>query len=79
MAGRLGAAARAWEAALSFLGLGIVPPAPSLGNLVADGRNYLQTAWWISTMPGIALALVAMSLHPFSDGIREQLDPQHRT
>lgn len=67
------------EAALSFLGLGIVPPAPSLGNLVADGRNYLQTAWWISTMPGIALALVAMSLHLFSDGIREQLDPQHRT
>ncbi|CAA9249699.1 MAG: Dipeptide transport system permease protein DppC [uncultured Acidimicrobiales bacterium] len=66
------------EAALSFLGLGITPPTPSLGNLVADGRNYLREAWWISTIPGLAIVVVAISLHLFSDGIREQLDPSLR-
>lgn len=62
------------EASLSFLGLGIVPPNPSWGNIIADGRPYLQQAWWISTLPGAALALVAVSLHLFSDGIRQNLD-----
>lgn len=66
------------ESALSFLGLGITPPQPSLGNLVADGRNYLREAWWISTIPGLAIVVVAISLHLFSDGIREQLDPSLR-
>jgi len=66
------------EAALSFLGLGITPPQPSLGNLVADGRAYLREAWWISTIPGLAIVVVAISLHLFSDGIREQLDPSMR-
>lgn len=66
------------EASLSFLGLGITPPQPSLGNLVADGRNYLRDAWWISTLPGFAIVVVAISLHLFSDGIREQLDPSLR-
>lgn len=64
------------EAALSFLGLGLVPPDPSLGNLVAEGRQYLEDAWWISTIPGLVIALVSVSLHLFSDGIREQLDPR---
>jgi len=66
------------EASLSFLGLGITPPQPSLGNLVADGRNYLREAWWISTLPGLAIVVVAISLHLLSDGIREQLDPSLR-
>ena len=66
------------EASLSFLGLGITPPQPSLGNLVSDGRNYLREAWWISTLPGLAIVVVAISLHLFSDGIREQLDPALR-
>lgn len=66
------------EASLSFLGLGITPPQPSLGNLVSDGRNYLREAWWISTLPGLAIVIVAISLHLFSDGIREQLDPSLR-
>jgi peptide/nickel transport system permease protein len=66
------------EAALSFLGLGITPPQPSLGNLISDGRPYLQNAWWISTIPGLAIAVVSVSLHLFSDGIREQLDPRLR-
>ncbi|HMO53539.1 MAG TPA: ABC transporter permease [Tepidiformaceae bacterium] len=64
------------EAALSFLGLGLVPPEPSLGNLIADGREYLREAWWISTLPGLVIVIVSISLHFFSDGIRENLDPR---
>jgi peptide/nickel transport system permease protein len=64
------------EAALSFLGLGITPPQPSLGNLVSDGRPYLQNAWWISTLPGLVVAVVSVSLHLISDGVREELDPR---
>lgn len=64
------------EAALSFLGLGLVPPAPSLGNLVSEGRQYLQEAWWISTIPGLVVAVVAVGLHLLSDGLREHLDPR---
>jgi peptide/nickel transport system permease protein len=64
------------EAALSFIGLGFVPPEPSLGNLISDGQNYLREAWWISTFPGIAIVVVSIALHLFSDGIRENLDPR---
>jgi peptide/nickel transport system permease protein len=67
------------EAALSFLGLGVVPPTPSLGNIIADGQNYLREAWWISTIPGLTIVLLSLSLHFFSDGVREQLDPALRT
>lgn len=66
------------EASLSFLGLGIMPPAPSLGNIIRDGQLYLEQAWWISTMPGVVILLVALSLHFLSDGIREALDPRAR-
>ncbi|WP_156252672.1 ABC transporter permease [Pseudactinotalea terrae] len=66
------------EAALSFLGLGVVPPTPSLGNIIADGQNYLREAWWISTIPGLTIVLLSLSLHFFSDGVREQLDPALR-
>lgn len=64
------------EASLSFLNLGILPPDPSWGNIISEGRPYLQTAWWISTFPGIFLAIVALSLHLISDGIRQTLDPR---
>jgi peptide/nickel transport system permease protein len=64
------------EAALSFLGLGLVPPAPSLGNLVSEGRQYLQEAWWISTVPGLMVAVVSVGLHLLSDGLRQKLDPR---
>ena len=64
------------EAALSFLGLGIVPPQASWGNMISDGRRYLQEAWWISTFPGLAIVLAAISLHLFSDGLRDALDPR---
>ncbi|MFN3892561.1 MAG: ABC transporter permease [Beijerinckiaceae bacterium] len=66
------------EASLSFLGLGIMPPAPSLGNIIRDGQLYLEQAWWISTMPGVVILLIALSLHFLSDGIREALDPRAR-
>jgi peptide/nickel transport system permease protein len=66
------------EASLSFLGLGIMPPAPSLGNIIKEGQSYLQTAWWISTLPGVVILMIAISLHFMSDGIREALDPRSR-
>ena len=66
------------EASLSFLGLGIMPPAPSLGNIIRDGQTYLEQAWWISTMPGLVILLIALSLHFLSDAIREALDPRAR-
>jgi peptide/nickel transport system permease protein len=66
------------EATLSFLGVGIPPPAPSWGNMVNDGRNLVDTAWWISTFPGIAIALVVMSGNFFGDWLRDKLDPRLR-
>lgn len=66
------------EASLSFLGLGIMPPAPSLGNIIRDGQSYLEQAWWISTLPGVVILLIAVGLHFLSDGIREVLDPRSR-
>lgn len=64
------------EASLSFLGLGIMPPSPSLGNIIRDGQTYLEQAWWISTMPGLVILAIAISLHFLSDAIREVLDPR---
>ncbi|UCH42245.1 MAG: ABC transporter permease [Dehalococcoidales bacterium] len=66
------------EASLSFLGVGIPPPAPSWGNMINDGRNLVDTAWWISTFPGIAIALVVMSGNFFGDWLRDKLDPRLR-
>jgi peptide/nickel transport system permease protein len=67
------------EAALSFLGLGIVPPQASWGNIISDGRRYLQEAWWICTFPGLAIVMAAISLHLMSDGIRQVLDPRQES
>jgi len=66
------------EASLSFLGLGIMPPSPSLGNIVRDGQMYLEQAWWISTLPGVVILLITIGLHFLSDGVRELLDPRAR-
>jgi len=66
------------EASLSFLGVGIPPPAPSWGNMVNDGRNLVDTAWWISTFPGIAIGLVVMSGNFLGDWLRDKLDPRLR-
>jgi ABC-type dipeptide/oligopeptide/nickel transport system permease subunit len=64
------------EASLSFLGLGIQPPTPAWGSMVAAGRDYLLTAWWVSTMPGIALLVLVLCINVFGEGLRDILDPR---
>ena len=64
------------EASLSFLGLGISGGQPSWGYVIANGRDYLATAWWISTIPGLALSLVVLSIGIFGDRVRDALDPR---
>ncbi|MBI2873307.1 MAG: ABC transporter permease [Chloroflexi bacterium] len=66
------------ESSLSFLGVGIPPPTPAWGLMVADGRNYVDTAWWISVVPGIAIALIVLSLNLAGDWLRDVLDPRRR-
>jgi peptide/nickel transport system permease protein len=66
------------EAILSYLGAGIPPPTPSWGNMVSDGRNLIDTAWWISFFPGLAIGLVVMSGNFLGDWIRDKLDPRLR-
>jgi len=64
------------EASLSFLGLGIQPPTPAWGSMVADGRSYLTTAWWVSTLPGLAILGLVLSINLFGEGLRDILDPR---
>lgn len=64
------------EAGLSFLGLGIQPPSPSWGRMLADGRTYIASAWWIITLPGIALMLTVLGVNLLGDWLRDWLDPQ---
>jgi peptide/nickel transport system permease protein len=66
------------ESSLTFLGLGISPLIPTWGAMIADGRNYLTTAWWISTMPGIVLTLTVLAIYFLGDGLRDVLDPRLR-
>ncbi|WP_226627886.1 ABC transporter permease [Alloyangia pacifica] len=66
------------EASLSFLGIGIPRPTPTWGILVADGRELIVTAWWISFFPGLAILLVVLSVNLFGDWLRNRLDPKTR-
>jgi peptide/nickel transport system permease protein len=66
------------EAAMSFLGLGIRPPTPTWGNMLADGRAYLRDAWWLSTFPGLAIMLLAAGVNFIGDAARDVLDPRLR-
>ncbi len=66
------------EATLSYLGIGIPAPTPTWGSMVVDGRNDLGVAWWISTLPGIAIGLVVMSGNFLGDWLRDKLDPRLR-
>jgi len=66
------------EATLSFLGLGIQPPTPSWGGMVHEGREYLDTAWWISTAPGIVLMVTSIVVSRTGDWLRDLLDPTLR-
>jgi len=65
-----------FEAGLSFLGLGVQPPTPSWGSILSVGRNYLGTAWWIATFPGLCLFLLVLSVNLIGDHLRDRLDPR---
>ncbi len=66
------------EAILSFLGVGPAPPTPSLGNIIAEGRTYVQEAPWICFYPGMAIAITVLGLNLMGDGLRDVLDPRLR-
>ncbi|MCI1208895.1 MAG: ABC transporter permease [Treponema sp.] len=63
------------EAALSFLGAGVPQPAPSLGNMLYEAKNYIFNAWWMTILPGIFMVLTVLGLNLFGDGLRDILDP----
>jgi len=67
------------EASLSFLGLGVQPPTPSWGSMVADGREHLLEAWWVATFPGLAILALVLSINIASQGLRDAFDPRLRT
>ena len=66
------------EAALSFLGAGVPPPTPTWGSMVSEGRAYINSAWWPTVFPGVAIFLVVMSLNFTGDWLRDRLDPRLR-
>ncbi len=66
------------EASLSFIGVGIPPPTPSWGVMVADGRGLIEQAWWISILPGVAILVTVISLNILGDWVRDRLDPKLR-
>lgn len=65
-----------WSAALSFLGMGVHPPTPEWGALIASGRGELQSAWWIATFPGLAIMTTIIAFNAVGDGLRDALDPK---
>ncbi|MGI4777435.1 MAG: hypothetical protein ACRYGA_04860 [Janthinobacterium lividum] len=60
------------------LGLGVDPQIPTWGGMLADGRNYLQTAWWVSVFPGLAIMLTVLGLNLLGDWLRDRLDPSEK-
>jgi peptide/nickel transport system permease protein len=66
------------EAVLSFLGLGAPPDVPSWGTLIAEGRNYIREAPWLTISPGVAIAVTVLGLNLIGDGLRDVLDPRLR-
>ena len=64
------------EASLSFLGLGIPPSIPAWGSMVSSGRDYMLVAWWVSTLPGIAILILVLAINLFGEGLRDILDPR---
>lgn len=66
------------EASLSFLGLGVQPPTASWGSMVADGRDFLVDAWWVSTFPGLAILVLVLAINVASQGLRDAFDPRFK-
>ena len=67
------------EGVLSFLGIGVQPPTPSFGNVIADGKDYLNTAWWVSTFPGFVIVFIVFSFNLVGDTLHKYIDPTLRT
>jgi peptide/nickel transport system permease protein len=67
------------ESSLSFLQMGVQPPTPTWGNIIADGRTDLVGAWWVSAFPGLAIAVTVIAFNLLGDGLREVLDPRNQT
>ncbi len=67
------------EAALSFLGLGIQPPQPSLGRMIFDSQGFVTLAWWMAVFPGAAIVVTVLAFNLLGDGLRDVLDPKQRT
>lgn len=67
------------EAALSFFGLGVQPPAPSWGRMLSEGRGFIQQAWWMALFPGLAIFLTVLAFNLVGDGLRDALDPRQKS
>lgn len=67
-----------YEAALSFLGLGVPPPEPTWGGIIAEGREYIETGWWISVFPGLVLMITVLCINVLGEWLRDFLDPLQR-
>ncbi|WP_028550166.1 ABC transporter permease [Paenibacillus sp. UNC451MF] len=63
-------------AGLSFLGLGLQPPTPEWGAMLSEGREYIYQAYWVTTFPGVAIAVIVLALNIFGDGLRDAMDPR---
>ncbi len=72
------AAAILLESTLSFLGVGVPPPTPTWGTMVAEGRPYVELAWWVVTFPGLAIMATVLSINLLGDRLRDRLDPKFR-
>jgi peptide/nickel transport system permease protein len=68
-----------FEASLSFIGLGVQPPTASWGSMLSDGQQYVASAWWLATFPGLALFGLVLAVNLLGDAVRDRLDPQQRT
>jgi len=66
------------EAALSFLGLGVQPPTPAWGSMMAESQQFIDLAWWMSTFPGMTIFITVIALNFIGDGLREAFDPRQR-
>src|SRR6266481_9522778 len=66
------------EASLSFLGAGIPPPTPAWGSMIAEGRDFVTSAWWVSMFPGLAILLVVLAFNLLGDWLRDTFDPKLR-
>jgi peptide/nickel transport system permease protein len=66
------------ESSLSFLGLGVQPPVPSWGSMLSQGREYMSSAWWLVTFPGLAIIVSVLGANLFGDAVRDFMDPRLR-